>query len=131
MDSFWQWIAGAMLTVVLSIALGKQSKDISLILTIVVCVMVLLAAAAYLQPVMEFVKRLQTLGQLDDQYGQILLKSVGIGLVTEFAVLICNDSGNTALGKSLQIAATVVILWISLPLMESLLALIERIMGGV
>ena len=131
MDVFWQWIAGAMLTVVLGIALGKQSKEISLILSIVVCVMVLLAAAAYLQPVMEFVKRLQTIGQLDEQYGQILLKSVGIGLVTEFAVLICNDAGNTALGKSLQIAATVMVLWISLPLMESLLTLIEKIMGGV
>lgn len=131
MDSFWQWIAGAMLTVVLGIALGKQSKDISLILTIVVCVMVLLAAVSYLQPVVEFVKRLQSIGQLDTEYGQILLKSVGIGLVTEFAVLICNDSGNTALGKSLQIAATVVVLWISLPLMESLMDLIERIMGGV
>jgi len=120
-----------MLTVVLGIALGKQSKDISLILSIVVCIMVLVAAAAYLQPVMDFVKRLQSIGLLDEQYGQILLKSVGIGLVTEFAVLICNDAGNTALGKSLQIAATVLVLWISLPLMESLLTLIEKIMGGV
>ena len=131
MDSFWQWVAGAMLTVVLGIALGKQSKDISLVLTMVVCCMVLLGAAAYLQPVMEFVKRLQAMGQLEDGYAQILLKAVGIGLVTEFAVLICNDSGNSALGKSLQIAATVVVLWISLPLMESLLDLIERIMGGI
>jgi stage III sporulation protein AD len=131
MDSFWQWVAGAMLTVVLGIALGKQSKDISLVLTMVVCCMVLMGAAAYLQPVMEFVKRLQAMGQLDDGYAQILLKAVGIGLVTEFAVLICNDSGNSALGKSLQIAATVVVLWISLPLMESLLDLIERIMGGI
>lgn len=131
MDSFWQWVAGAMLTVVLGIALGKQSKDISLVLTMVVCCMVLLGAAAYLQPVMEFVKRLQAMGQLEDGYAQILLKAIGIGLVTEFAVLICNDSGNSALGKSLQIAATVVVLWISLPLMESLLDLIERIMGGI
>ena len=131
MDSFWQWVAGAMLTVVLGIALGKQSKDISLVLTMVVCCMVLLGAAAYLQPVMEFVKHLQAMGQLEDGYAQILLKAVGIGLVTEFAVLICNDSGNSALGKSLQIAATVVVLWISLPLMESLLDLIERLMGGI
>ena len=131
MDFFWQWVAGAMLTVVLGIALGKQSKDISLVLTMVVCCMVLLGAAAYLQPVMEFVKRLQAMGQLEDGYAQILLKAIGIGLVTEFAVLICNDSGNSALGKSLQIAATVVVLWISLPLMESLLDLIERIMGGI
>lgn len=131
MDAFWQWVAGAMLTVVLGIAVGKQSKDIALVLTMAVCCMVLFAASAYLQPVMDFVQRLQTIGQLEDGYGQILLKAVGIGLITEFAVLICNDSGNSALGKALQIAATVVVLWISLPLMESLLDLIERIMGGL
>lgn len=131
MDSFWQWIAGAMLTVVLGIALGKQSKEIALVLSMVVCAMVLIAAATYLQPVMEFIKRLQGLGQLNSQYGQILLKTVGIGLITELAVLICNDAGNSALGKALQIAATIVVLWISLPLMEALLNLIESIMGAV
>ena len=131
MESFWQWIAGAMLTVVLGIALGKQGKEISLVLSMVVCAMVLMAAAAYLQPVMAFIQRLQALGRLDSQYGQILLKAVGIGLITELAVLICNDAGNSALGKALQIAATVVVLWISLPLMEALLILIESIMGAV
>ena len=131
MDSFWKWIAGGMLTVVLGIALGKQSKEISLVLSMTVCAMVLMAAATYLQPVMDFIKRLQALGQMDSRYGQILLKSVGIGLVSELAVLICNDAGNSALGKALQIAATVVVLWISLPLMEALLDLIESIMGAV
>jgi stage III sporulation protein AD len=131
MDSFWQWIAGAMLTVVLGISLSKQGKDISLVLTMVVCCMVLMAATAYLKPVMEFIQRLQTIGNLDDGYGQILLKSVGIGLVTEIAILICNDSGNSALGKSLQIAGIILVLFLSLPLMESLLELLERIMGTV
>ena len=120
-----------MLTVVLGIALGKQSKEIALVLSMAVCAMVLMAAATYLQPVMAFIKRLQELGQLDSRYGQILLKSVGIGLVTELAVLICNDAGNSALGKALQISATVVVLWLSLPLMEALLNLIESIMGAV
>lgn len=131
MDNFWQWIAGVMLTVVLGITLSKQGKDISLVLTMVVCCMVLLAATSYLKPVMEFVERLETISNLDAGYSRIVLKSVGIGLITEIAVLICNDSGNTALGKSLQIAATVLVLWFSLPLMEALLEMIERIMGAV
>lgn len=131
MDSFWQWIAGAMLTLVLGIALSKQGKDISLMLTMVACAMVLLAAVTYLKPIMEFVEKLQSISNLDDGYSRILMKTVGVGLVTEIAVLICNDSGNSALGKSLQIAATVLVLWLCLPMMESLLDLIGRIMGSV
>lgn len=120
-----------MLTVVFGITLSKQGKDVSLVLMMVVCCMVLMAAATYLEPVMEFVQRLQTLGNLDDGYSEILLKAVGIGLVTEIAILICNDSGNSALGKSLQIAGVILVLYLSLPLMESLLELLERIMGSV
>ena len=131
MDSYWQWIAGVMLTIILGITLSKQGKDISLVLTMVVCCMVLLAATAYLQPVMEFVQRLEAISNLDSGYSRILLKALGIGLTTEIAIMICNDSGNSALGKSLQIAATVLVIWISLPLMESLLDLIVRIMGAV
>lgn len=131
MDRFWQIIAGVLLTVVLGMLLSKSSKDITLVLTMVVCVMVLTAAFAYLQPVLDFIKQLQTLGQLDSTMSSILFKAVGIGIVTEIAVLICNDSGNSALGKTLQMLATVMILWLSLPLMQSFLELIQKIMGEI
>ena len=131
MDRFWQIIAGVLLTVVLGVALSKSSKDMTLVLTMIVCSMVLTAAFAYLEPVLDFIKQLQTLGQLDSTMSGILFKAVGIGVVAEIAVLICNDSGNGALGKALQIMATVVILWLSLPLMQSLLELIQKIMGEI
>lgn len=131
MDRFWQIIAGVLLTVVLGMLLSKSSKDMALVLTMIVCVMVLTAAFAYLEPVLDFIKQLQALGQLDSAMSGILFKAVGIGMVAEIAVLICNDSGNSALGKTLQILATVVILGLSLPLMQSLLELIQKIMGEI
>ena len=131
MERFWQVTAGVLLTVVLAIALSKGSKDLTLVLTMVVCCMVLTAAFAYLEPVLDFIKELQTLGQLDSTLSSIMLKAVGIGVVAEIAILICSDSGNAALGKALQIMATVVILWLALPLMRSLLDMVQRIMGEI
>ncbi len=129
MDRFYQVTAGVLLAVVLGMTLSKSSKDMALVLTMAVCCMVLAAAVVYLEPVLDFVRELQALGQLDSTMSGVLLKAVGIGLVAEIAVLICNDSGNGALGKALQILATVVILGLSLPLMKTLLELIQRIMG--
>lgn len=131
MERFWQVTAGVLLTVVLGIALSKSSKDMTLVLTMVVCCMVLTAAFAYLEPVLDFIKELQTLGQLDSTLSNIMLKAVGIGVVAEIAILICSDSGNAALGKALQIMATVVILWLAVPLMRSLLELVQKIMGEI
>ena len=131
MTTFWQVVAGAMISVVLGLALSKQGKDITLLMSIAVCCMILLAAIAYLKPVLDFVKQLQSIGNLDNDLLGIMLKAVGIGLVAEIATLICNDSGNSALGKAVQILASAVVLWLAIPLMQSLLELVQKIMGEV
>ena len=76
-----------------------------------------------------FIRQLQRMGQLDADILQILLKSVGIGLLTEISALICTDVGNSALGKTLQIASVILILYISLPLLTSLMELVGEILG--
>ena len=131
MELFLQVLAGVLLTVVLGIALGKQNKDMSMVLTLAVCCMVLAAAISYLRPVIEFVQQLEVLGGLGSEMLQIMLKAVGIGLISQIAVLICGDSGNAALGKTIQILASAVVLWISLPLMRALLEMIQTILGDL
>jgi stage III sporulation protein AD len=131
MELFLQVLAGVLLTVVLGIALGKQNKDMSMVLTLAVCCMVLAAAISYLRPVIEFVQQLEVLGGLDSEMLQIMLKAVGIGLISQIAVLICGDCGNAALGKTIQILASAVVLWLSLPLMRALLEMIQKILGDL
>lgn len=131
MDTVLKAVSGILIAVVLSQILSKQGKDLSLLLVITVCCMVITAAAAFLDPVMDFFQKLRTFGNLNTQMMQILIKSVGIGLITEITILICNDMGNSALGKSLQILATAAVLWISLPLFEELLTLLESVLEAV
>ena len=131
MTGFWQAIAAVLLTVVVGIALSKQGKDSQLLLTLAVCCMVLGVAMSYLSPVISFIQKLQSIGQLNSELLQILLKSVGIAMVGEIAGLICSDGGNAALGKSIQLLSGAVILWLSLPLLQQLLDLLQDILGEV
>lgn len=131
MDTFLQVTAGVLLTAVLGLVLSKQNKDMTVLLTAAVCCMVLLAVVTFLEPVLSFIKQLQAIGQLDSDIMRILFKAVGIGVICEVASTICTDSGNSALGKAVQMLATAVILWISLPLMQSLLEMVENILGDV
>lgn len=131
MDVFFRVCAGVLITVVLCLALNRQGKDITLLLGIGVCCMVLTAVISYLEPVIDFLQQLKSLGNLDSDMLGIMLKAVGIGLVGEIAALICSDAGNSAMGKTVQILAAAVILWLSLPLMTALLELVQEIMGGV
>lgn len=130
MELFYQIVGGVLITLVLAMTLRRQGQDITLLLGLCGCCMVLLVLGRYLEPVLDFLEQLQDLSGLDANLLSVILKAVGIALVAEIAMLICADSGNAALGKTLQILSTGVILWLSLPLMKSLLTLVERIVGG-
>lgn len=131
MDIFFKTAAVALITVVLCLIVAKRDKDISLLLSVAGCCMLVVVAVRYLEPVFSFFRQLQSLGNMDSETLGILLKSVGIGLLAEIVGLICADVGNSALGKTLQIVATAIILWISLPLLTSLLSLVGEILGEV
>ena len=122
--------AGAALVgVVLVLTLGR--KEMGLVLTAAVCAMIALAAAEYLEPVLDLLCRLEELGQLDSAMVGILLKCVGIGLVTEIAGMVCADSGNGSMAKALQLLGTAAVLWLAVPLFDGLLTLIQEILEGL
>lgn len=131
MSLFIKAAAGVLIALILCVALSKHGKDFSLILTIAVCCMVITAGLSYWEPVIDFFERLQVAGKLDPQMLETLLKAVGIGVLTEVTSLICEDSGNASLGKAIKILASIVILWLAIPLFTGLLDLVEEVLVNI
>ena len=131
MDRFWQAAAGGLVAVVLWLILSRQGRDLALLLSLLACCMVLAAMGLYLEPVLDLVKRLERLGNLQPEWISIMLKSMGIGLIVELTSLICADAGNASVGKAIQFLGTSVILWLSIPLINGLLDLITQVLGDV
>lgn len=129
MENFLKASAGVLIAVVLCLVLSKKDKDIALLLTTAVCCMVAGVAISFLSPVIDLLQQLQILGQLDNQILEILLKSAGIGLLAEITNVICADSGNAALGKVILVLSSAVILWLSIPLLNALLELLQKTLG--
>lgn len=131
MEQFFRAVALVLLAVVFVLILKNSSKGIGELLSLLVCCMVMIAAVSYLEPVIAFVETVQDLSGLDGDMLKILLKVVGISVTAEIASLLCDDAGNSAMGKTLQILATAVILCLSLPMLTSLLRLIEGILKRI
>ena len=124
--------AGAVLvTSVVGLALGKDGKEFRSLLTLGCCAMVLLLGVTFLQPVIAFLRELESMGNLDSDLVGILMKVTGICLVSQMAGLVCTEAGDGSLAKALEVLAAVVILWMSIPVFQGLLNLIEGILGGI
>lgn len=131
MALFWKVAAAVLLAVVLEMALGKRGAEFQTVLSVAVCCIGAAAAVSYLEPVLDFLWELEALGGLKGGVLAVLLKVAGIGLVAELAAMVCTDAGDASLGKTLELLGSAAILYLSLPVLTQMMALIQTILGEV
>ncbi len=129
MTEYLRWTAVTLIGLILALVLGKQSKEMGLLLTLAVCVLVSIAALGFLEPVAELLRELRDLGELDGQALSILIKCAGIGVLSELASILCADAGEGAMGKALALLSSGAMLWLSLPLLRQLLDMIGEVLA--
>ena len=129
MGEYLRFAAAALIGLILVLVVGRQSRDLGMLLSLAVCVLLALGAMEFLEPVMELLNELKRLGELDGGAVGILLRCAGIGMVSELAGLLCADAGEGAMGKALQICANAAILWLSLPLLRQVLTMIGEVLA--
>lgn len=129
METFWKCTAGILVAVVLT-GLCRQEKDLALLSTMAVSAMVLGVALRLLEPVAELLGELEAIGDLDGDFLELLLKSAGIGLTAEVSASVCADGGNAALGKVLRLLGSAAILCLSVPMLRTLMDLIQEMVGS-
>lgn len=131
MDVFLKAVAGVLTAIVLWLCVNKDNKGVSVLLTLAVCTMVISVSAIFLRPVIDFIHKIQFLGELDEELLSVVLKVVGIGLLAEISMMICKDAGNETMAKSLQILSSAAVIWMSIPVFERLLTLLDNILGTI
>lgn len=131
MELFWKAVASVLISVILVLTLGKQERDISVLLAIAVCCATGMAALQLLEPLLDFLYSLQALTYLDSSILKILYKLVGISLVCEITSTVCADAGYSSFGKSIQFLTSAAILYLSVPILRMFVTLIQDIMGGI
>lgn len=129
MELYFKGAAGILLAAVLGLALQKQEKDLSAVLTAAVIAMAGVLMLRLLEPVLELLRQLEQVGNLRSDALELLLKAAGIGLTAEVAGLVCADAGNAALAKMLRLLGTAAILCLSVPMFTALLECITEMVG--
>lgn len=130
MEGYFQTAAAVLLAVILSMSLKQNNQPMSVVLSIAVCTLVMLTVMNYLKPVVDFLESLRRLGNLPGELVLVLLKVTGISVISEIAALVCADSGNSSMAQALKMLSTCVILYLSIPVFQVLIDLIQKILEG-
>ena len=81
-----------------------------------------------LSGIIELLKNLSSKASINNQFITLLIKITGIAILTEFAVSICKDTGETAIANKVDLGGKVIIMSMSIPIMCSLLETIVQIL---
>lgn len=115
--------------VVILIGLLKTFKpEFVVIVTLFTSVVMLVIIVDSLKYSFEFIEEIYNNLTYGKSYFPIILKILGIAYVTEFAVALCNDAGEKAIGSKIELAGKIGIFFAAIPVFVSLLELMNGLL---
>lgn len=111
----------AVTTVILIVTLRPKNEEIAIMLGIACSVLILLSVMSNAVGIIDTVNNIIAVSGISTSYVVILLKVIGICLVTEFAVNVCKDAGSQSLASNVSLAGKLMVTFTSLPLYADIL----------
>ena len=120
--------AAGLLGSVTALLLKRRAPELSLPLSAAVCAFGLFAASGLLGDVLALLREAIALSGLSELYFLPVLKCVALGLVSKTAADLCRDAGQSAMAGAVETGGAVAALFVSLPLLRSLLDLLRGLL---
>lgn len=130
MQNFLQATVVGMIAVIFTALLKKNNKELAVLLSLAACVIIALVLVELAEPLVSFFTKLQNLAGLDNGLMEPLIKTVGVGILTQICASVCSDAGENAIGKLIEICGGILALYVALPLLEAVIEMVQSMSGG-
>ena len=127
MDEIIKIIAIGLISLVIIIILKQYKPEFAIYISIIAGVIILYMVINQLEGIINLLKTISSKSGINNQFLELLLKITGIAFLTEFAINLCKDSGETAIASKIEIGSKVIIVSMSIPIISSLLEIITKL----
>lgn len=107
------------LTLIISILLKDIKKEFSLYAVIIGTSIILFLSFDTLRNIIEFIENLTK--NIQGDFIKVLIKMTGIAILTEYAVSLCKDTGESAIASKIDFGGKIVLISLSIPVISSTL----------
>ncbi len=118
----------AFLAVIIILILKQYRPEFAMYTSIIAGALILFLSIGKLDSIIQLLNTIATKTQGNGQFLGVLLKMTGIAFLTEFAVSVCKDSGETAIANKVDLGGKIIIVAISVPIISTLLETIIKIL---
>ncbi len=124
-------IGVAFITALTAILLRSTKPELSFAVTVTGIIVILLFIVDAMKGVLTVFSSIAQTTGMNNGLLKILLKIVGVGYLTEFGAGVLNDFGSPSIADKVTLGGKIAIVVLSLPILQSLLQLINGFLGLV
>lgn len=112
---------------VLTLIIKKTNPELSTLLTLTVCMVIVGMSMKIFSSITEVLNLVELESGFSSAYTAPILKCVGIGITARMGSDICKDSKQEAVASAVEICGAVCALYVSLPLIKTMLRMIGEL----
>ena len=120
----------ALTAAVMALTLRPKNAEIALLLTLACSVAILFAVLGSAASVADTVRQIVAAAQINADYLAVLLRVIGICLLTEFTANTCRDAGSQSLAGTVTLAGKIMVTISALPLYADILNAVTGMLSG-
>ena len=117
----------ALIALIIIIMLKQYRPEYAIFISILTGVLILFLVMDRLSGIINLVESIQTKSSINMKFVALLVKITGIAFLSEFAVSICKDSGESAIASKIELGSKIIIISMSIPIISSLLEIILKV----
>ena len=115
--------------VLMAVYLKQEKGEIAIYLCIATSILIFLGIFDYLEMLVETVREVSSVVEIDLVYIGTLIKMLGITYMAEFASGICKDAGYQAIATQIEMFGKITILVLSMPILLTLLKTLQEFLS--
>ena len=116
-----------LISLVIILILRQYKAEYAIYVSLIAGILILTLSLGQLSGIINLLKDISSRASINTKFLSLLLKITGISFLTEFAVSISKDSGETAIANKIDLGGKVLIIVISIPIITSLLETVLKI----
>lgn len=117
-----------LISLIMTKIIKQHRPEFAIYISVIAGVLILTLVLGKVSGIITLLSNLADKTAINRNFLYLLIKITGVALLTEFAVSICKDSGESAIASKIDIGGKVTIIAISIPIISSLLETVLKVL---
>ena len=116
------------ITLLITITLKEYKKEYAVYSSLIGGAIILIFSLDKIKEIINFINNISQNSNYNNEFIVLLIKITGISILTEYAISICRDTGESSIANKIDFGGKVIIITMSIPVISTTLETLTKLL---